>query len=145
MAASQHPESRAGQRNPMVTPEDLQRIIVEGDTELLVDRATRIGAGLAGQLTSTQLRNVFGTVRLIEAMWTPKKDDVQQTKAARQLLLLKPKLAYQAKRQRGRGVEELERVLVPVIELVGKDYARFQRFVEFFEAIVAYHTAAGAE
>ena len=67
----------------------------------------------------------------------------------RKLILLKPKMAYRARRERGRGVEELTNVLDPAIDLVmgGADLKtqqeRFHRFVEFFEAILAYHKAAG--
>jgi CRISPR-associated protein Csm2 len=56
----------------------------------------------------------------------------------RELLLLKPKLAYQARRA-GRGMANLQQVLDPAIGLVGNDRERFQNFVDFFEAIVAYH------
>ena len=37
----------------------------------------------------------------------------------------------------------LKQVLTQAIDLVGRDRARFTRFVEFFEAIMAYHKAAG--
>jgi CRISPR-associated protein Csm2 len=125
--------------------EDCQRIIVEGDTETLVKRAEAIGATLAGQLTTAQIRNVFGTVRKIEMLWRAQATPAEQRQAVRQLLLLKPKLAYQAKRQRGRGVEELQRVLVPAIDMIQDKRDRFQNFMDFFEAIVAYHLAAGPQ
>lgn len=122
----------------------LRSIIQEGDANLLVNVAEDIGKGLARQLTTSQIRNVFGTVRQIEMSWSPQADDEEQQEASRQLLLLKPKLAYQAKRERGKGMEQLTQVLVPAIDLVGKDRKNFLRFVEFFEAILAYHTAHGA-
>lgn len=122
---------------------DLERIIVEGDAPFLTEVAQGIGTGLARQLTTSQIRNIFGTVRQIETNWGPRATAQQQKQAARQLILLKPKLAYQAKRERGKGVQGLADVLIPSIDLVGEDRARFQNFMDFFEAILAYHTAAG--
>ncbi|RMG91705.1 MAG: type III-A CRISPR-associated protein Csm2 [Chloroflexi bacterium] len=121
--------------------QDLQRIIQEGDADLLVKVALELGKGLARQLTTSQIRNIFGTVRQIEMSWSPQADEEEQKWAARQLMLLKPKLAYQAKRERGRGVTMLAEVLTPAIDMVGNDREKFQNFVDFFEAILAYHTA----
>ena len=117
--------------------------MIEGDARLLTEQAAAIGASLARQLTTSQIRNVFGTVRQIEMNWGPRATQQQHRSAARQLTLLKPKLAYQAKRERGGGVQELADVLTPAIDLVGDDRDRFQNFIDFFEAILAYHTAAG--
>jgi CRISPR-associated protein Csm2 len=131
--------------NPKMSSEDLRRIIVLGDSRTLVDKAKEIGDMLVRQLTTSQIRNVFGTVRQIQMMWVPQATPQQQQQATRQLLLLKPKLAYQARRERGKGVEILNNVLSPAIDLVGDDRGRFQNFVDFFEAILAYHTAAGGQ
>jgi CRISPR-associated protein Csm2 len=130
-------------KGPKLSAEDIHRIIVEGNSEVLVARAEDVGQALARQLTTSQIRNLFGTVRQIEMMWIPQATENERRQATRQLLLLKPKLAYQAKRERGKGVEILRDVLSPAIELVGDDRQRFQNFVDFFEAILAYHTAAG--
>lgn len=130
---------------PHPSQQDLQTIIQRGDSKMMVLWAERIGQALARQLTTSQIRNIFGTVRQIEMMWVPRATDQQQRQAARQLLLLKPKLAYQARRERGKGVETLNDILAPAIDLVGEDRERFQNFVDFFEAILAYHTAAGGQ
>lgn len=128
-----------------LSPEDYRRIIVDGDAQVLTSHAETIGTSLARQLTTSQIRNVFGTVRQIEMSWTPRATEKDQKYAARQLILLKPKLAYQARRERGKGVQELANVLMPAIDLVGEDRGHFQNFVDFFEAILAYHTAAGGQ
>jgi len=130
---------------PMPPSADLQAIIKENRPDLLVKWAEGIGTGLARQLTTSQIRNIFGTVRQIEMHWGPKATAQQRKHAARQLILLKPKLAYQARRERGSGVQQLAKVLIPAIDLVGEDRERFQNFVDFFEAILAYHTAAGGQ
>jgi CRISPR-associated protein Csm2 len=128
-----------------LSPEDCRRIVIDGDARLLTEQAEAIGTSLARQLTTSQIRNVFGTVRQIEMNWGPRATEMQRRNAARQLILLKPKLAYQAKRERGKGVEELANVLIPAIDLVGEDRDHFQNFMDFFEAILAYHTAAGGK
>lgn len=129
---------------------DSQRIISEGDVSLLVDTAKEVGNSLARQLTTSQIRNIFGEVRRIQMSWPPDaaNDKVKANEAFRSVVLLQPKLAYQARRERGRGVEELQMVLDPCIEEIRRapeDRRRlyFTRFVDFFEAILAYHKAAG--
>jgi CRISPR-associated protein Csm2 len=129
----------------LLSPGDCRSIIVEGDAELLVNRAKSIGTTLARELTTSQIRNVFGTVRQIDMLWRPQATAEECRQAVRQLLLLKPKLAYQARRQRSRGVEKLESVLVSAIDMVEGDRGRFQNLLDFFEAIVAYHVAAGGK
>jgi len=52
-------------------------------------------------------------------------------------------MAYRARKERGQAVGQLVSVLSPAIDLVGDDRERFERFVEFFEAILAYHKAHG--
>jgi CRISPR-associated protein Csm2 len=63
----------------------------------------------------------------------------------RRLNMLKPKLFYQAKRNP--DVEPLRAVLVEAIdEVAGKPTdrrQRFERFMELFEAILAYHRFHG--
>jgi len=126
---------------------DLQSIIVKGDAKVTVEQARKLGENLAQQkLTTNQIRNIFGTVRRIEMNWPENASEEQARKAHRDLLLLKPKLAYQAKREggrRGRGVETLRQVLDQAIDLVEGEHDRFQNFVDFFEATLAYHKAYG--
>lgn len=145
--------------------ETLKKIIVDGDITLLLDLAKQLGGELARQLTTSQIRNIFGEVRRIELNWPAHANDrdigatvdngnvVDQRRKAqqayRQVVLLRPKLAYQSRRERGRGVEVLSNVLDPCLELIqvastDKDRREyFGRFVDFFEAILAYHKAAG--
>ncbi|HFD40284.1 MAG TPA: type III-A CRISPR-associated protein Csm2 [Anaerolineae bacterium] len=138
-----------------LTDETLEAIISDVDGSApLVEWAEKLGYVLkALQLSTSQIRNIFGTVRQIEMDWEgqalaeeEREDAVRQ--AAKRLGLLRPKLAYQAGRQQGKGkegVQALADVLTPAISLVGQDPNRFQNFVSFFEAILAYHTAAGGQ
>ena len=129
---------------------DSRGIIVQGDVSLLIDTAEKVGSSLARQLTTSQIRNIFGEVRRIQMNWPSDatNDKEKADEAFRSVVLLKPKLAYQAKRERGHGVEELQMALDPCIDEIrrapeDKRHLYFTRFVDFFEAILAYHKKSG--
>lgn len=136
--------------------EVLQKI-VQGDevlsARLTVEWAEKLGRDLKNNgLKTSQIRNVFGEVRRIEMRWPVEANsprDVQDARTAeRDLLLLKPKLRYQAKREQERrssGIDDLAQVLIDSIDLVDGNREHFQRFVDFFEAILAYHKAEGGK
>ena len=93
-------------------------------------------------LRNTQIRNIFTEVRKIFALRTQDPDA-----ALRRLQMLKPKLAYQAARHH--QVKLLKDVLSEAVDQVIKiedpttrDVA-FVRFMDLFEAILAYHKAYG--
>lgn len=109
------------------------RVITEGG-EILVKKAGQLGQQLVQErLTTSQIRNIYGAVKKMQM-----KGELDTHK----LLMLKPKLAYAAKRHGG-GVETLKDVLTQAIDLVGDDSKKFNRFVDFFEAILAYHKFYG--
>ncbi len=128
-----------------VIPKDRVVAIITGDEpQLLVEEAEQAGQQLAnGRLTKSQIRNIFGTVRQIQSKWPASISPEEEKARVRELLLLKPKLAYQAARQG--AVEPLADVLDVAIDQVRGDRARFQRFVDLFEAILAYHTSYGGK
>ena len=134
-------------QTPVPSRQEIERIL-DGDVEKLVTWADSLGHGLARneRLTTSQVRGFFGAVRQIEAEVQPGQTELEEP-TYRKLVLLKPKLAYQAQREidnrKGEGVLRLKEVLTPAIELVGRDAQRFRNLVEFFEAILAYHKAAG--
>jgi CRISPR-associated protein Csm2 len=109
------------------------RVITEGG-EILVKEAEQRGQQLARNLTTSQIRNIYSAVKKMQM----KGGELDTHK----LLMLKPKLAYAAKRHGG-GVDTLKDVLTQAIDLVGNDSKKFNRFVDFFEAILAYHRAYG--
>ncbi|MFN8493519.1 MAG: type III-A CRISPR-associated protein Csm2 [Caldilineaceae bacterium] len=133
-----------------VPENDLKQIIEQGNAETLVNTAQTFGTELfdVDKLSKSQIRNVFGEVRQIEAEWQSDSSE-QASKNMRRLLLLKPRMAYQ--RAREKKTEALMILLTAAIDLVAKakapqeQYLRFRHFVEFFEAILAYHTAAGGK
>lgn len=135
---SQEERGRGQSQQPRAQDERLsqqqvQQIIRQGG-KALVDAAEKLGPRLKnGGLTTSQIRNVYGTVKQME----------MRPFDANEFILLKPKLAYAAARANTNGARELKDVLTWAIDEVGTDETKFARFVDFFEAILAYHKAAG--
>ncbi len=152
-----------------ISDQEFKAIIVDGNYDTLVDIAQKVGAELASsKLSTSQIRGIFGTVRRIEMDWSDPSRQKQQgdagkavdpsvpektLQAQREFALLRPRLAYQAKRENGQAVQKLRNVLEPSIIKVNegkqegeiKYYKRFRNFVDFFEAILAYHRANGGK
>jgi CRISPR-associated protein Csm2 len=129
---------------------DVRAIIQNNDIERLVTLAETEGRNLQnGGLTTSQIRLAFGKVRQIEAMWSI---EGQREQAERQLMLLKPRIAYQAARDGKEGSNLLRNILAEGIDAVFENTApgsvertdRFRRFTELFEAVLAYHKVAGS-
>ncbi|RIK43193.1 MAG: type III-A CRISPR-associated protein Csm2 [Chloroflexi bacterium] len=133
----------------MAASQEIHTIITDADgAQTLVQYADRVGKQLKDSgLTTSQIRAVFGEVRQIQAQW--QMGEQQQALARRRLTLLKPKMAYRARRERGRAVEMLVAELEPALDVViaesdaERQSVYFGHFVEFFEAILAYHKAYG--
>lgn len=119
-------------------------VIAEGGKPL-VDEAEKLGEQISNRrsgVTTSQIRKVFSAVKKIE-MKVKMGEELQLN----ELIMLKPKLAYVAARapdQRRANTEKLKDVLTQAIGLVD-DKTKFQNFVSFFEAILAYHKAFGGE
>ena len=136
----------------LVLPETLQQIITEQtpeSTAVLISRAEAIGSRLAREITTSQIRNIFGTVRMIEQdvkMLTD--DELLPIQVQRSLQMLRPKLAYQYGRAQGDNTKKaamgaLTTILSDAISLVGSSVPNFRNFMDFFEAILAYHRRFG--
>ena len=127
----------------------LSTIITDANgAETLVKEADDLGKNFKNQrMTTNQIRAIFNEVRQIQGMWDI--NDENRKKALRRFVLLKPKMAYRARKERGNAVRSLVEILDPAVDLViaekdeEKQDANFQRFVEFFEAILAYHKSYG--
>ena len=121
-------QNRQGQRRGYTLPDN----VIEHGGEPLVKAAENLGRILKDNgLKTSQIRKVYTAVKKIQ--WSGFEKN--------QLIMLKPKLAYTAARHR--SVEQLRDVLTIAIDKVGDDKNKFQNFVDFFEAILAYHKAAG--
>jgi len=131
--------------------EDIQSFILRDDTaKQMVQFADKLAKEIHSDVSTSQIRNVYGTVKKLEMQ---NKFD---SKAYRQLLLLKPKLAYargradpkkkttQAEPKKKTSFEKLEEALGDAIDAVSIEKPEtFKRFCNFFEAILAYHKSHG--
>ncbi|MDX9955265.1 MAG: type III-A CRISPR-associated protein Csm2 [Anaerolineae bacterium] len=128
-----------------ISPQEMQQIVTNPErADLVVKYANSLGQELSRTLNTSQIRALFGEVRQIEGQMT-----VDHKTAWRRLHLLKPKMAYRVRRAQGAGVRGLVEVLNPAVDevLKAKDEETqkkyFKHFVEFFEAILAYHKYHG--
>lgn len=114
--------------------------------ELLVNKSEELALELKNKkMTTSQIRALFGEVRQIEAEWDMEN---KRDEAYRRLILLRPKMAYRARKERGDAVPLLVKILDKAVVEITKGKVeerdlRFRNFVEFFEAILAYHKAHG--
>ena len=106
----------------------------------LIAHGKEIGQRLAKkpiELKTSQIRRFFDSLKNIQSKIT--KESFEQYRD--EIVLLRPKLAYAAGRQR-RQVEDLMKVLDPAISKI-ENYEDFNCFIQFVETIVAYHKYAG--
>jgi len=105
----------------------------------LVEYADNLGDYLAREvkLKTSQIRKFLDAVNEIKSRSFREKFDFE-----REVILLRPKLAWAAGRQREVG--PLMRVLDPCMKRV-KDEKDFTNFARFVEAIVAYHRFHGGK
>lgn len=120
-----------GQRRGYTLPDN----VIEHGGEPLVKAAEDLGNMLERRrLKTSQIRKVYGAVKKIQMSDEFRRND---------LIMLKPKLAYAA--ARNNAVTDLKDALTQAIDKVGDDPIRFKNFVDFFEATLAYHRAAGGQ
>ncbi|SFD80856.1 type III-A CRISPR-associated protein Csm2 [Thermophagus xiamenensis] len=112
--------------------------ITKGVNQETVSFADELGKYLKeNNLTTSQIRNVFGEIKRIQIK------GYEQEKPS--FYLLKPKMAYAASRVDGfksKGIKAFKEVF----DLAHKnviDDKTYKNFVDFFEAILAYHKSYG--
>ncbi|WP_081440068.1 type III-A CRISPR-associated protein Csm2 [Rhodothermus marinus] len=112
--------------------------------------AERFGRCLAGRdpdqkrysaLTTSQIRNIYGEVERMRM----KGFDLSA------MLLLKPRLTYATSRNATDGSKDFNKVFIRAIDAIleakeeSEQAQRFERFADFFEAVLAYHRAYGGK
>lgn len=116
--------------------------ITQGIDKECVNFADKLGEQLtSGKLSTSQIRNIFGELKRIELR------GFGAEKSA--FYLLKPKMAYAAGRANNAGVSRFKEVFDEAFNAVDTDGLEadkhFKNFVDFFEAILAYHKAHGGK
>ena len=92
-------------------------------------------------LSTSQIRNVFGEVQRMRMKGFNEPA----------FLLLKPRLVYSTMRNGTDGSRDFKDVFEPAIDAViepdfeDEKQQRFERFADFFEAVLAYHRAFGGK
>ncbi|SHK45469.1 type III-A CRISPR-associated protein Csm2 [Rhodothermus profundi] len=117
-------------------PDDLARCKPEE-----IDRiADQMGKAFKN-IKTAQLRNVFAHINRMRTRW---RHDQDFQKLRRDLVMLKPRLAYAAGRQREvREMSEAFRKAINAV-LASKDFGEALRnFFDLIEAVVAYHKYYG--
>lgn len=130
---------------------DMNAVITDTTGQKLVSEAKNLAERIYKNLKASQVRKVFTEVRKIEALW---EQEDKRGAALRRLVMLKPKLAYQEKRQErrdGSPMKPLSTALTSAIDIVAneknteKQDTYFRNFIEFFEAVLAYHKYLGGQ
>jgi CRISPR type III-A-associated protein Csm2 len=97
-------------------------------------------------LSTNQIRNVYGEVKRIEMLLGSDPKEKEWKTVESKVLLLKPKMAYSAKRDKSIPAKCLYEIVKASIEVVENSnleekITSFQNFAKLFEAIIAYHRA----
>src|SRR5687767_12591343 len=92
-------------------------ILDQSSTAMLVKEAEALGKSLAkprdtrmNPLSTSQIRAIYGEVLRIKADWLESRNEEKKSKAMRAFLLLRPKMAYRARKEGG-AVKDLVDVL----------------------------------
>ena len=122
--------------------EKIKSFIQRDDTaKQMVNFAEELAKDIVRDVSTSQIRNAYGTVKKLEMQ------SAFTDKSHRELLLLKPKLAYaRGRASKKETFKKLEDALGAGIDAVDvKQPETFKRFCNFFEAILAYHKANGGK
>ncbi len=144
--------TQKAEHNEMLTNQDATAWVVNGPTPDIIDKVDCFGKHIGKDLkkgnndqrvTTSQIRQIFTKMKSIEAKGFDKPG--QQS----EFTMLKPYLAYAAKRQNKEGLDKLKDRLTCGMEAVfaagsvQEQAQRFKNFCKLFEAILAYHKAHG--
>jgi len=124
-------------------------IIEKKDSRALVVAGEAIGLYLKAEgITSSQMRNIFGYAKKIDQEVKNTNEPLSDG-VVHKLLLLSPKLAYVAGREKSRdkkgALELLRDFFDRCVEKIGTDAKKFKRFIDLFESILSYHKFYGAK
>lgn len=113
---------------------DLKKLSIER----LVEIANDVGASIAQSVKTNQIRRFLDGTRKVEAE-LKSKEPFEKVKD--QIILLRPKLAYAA--GRNREVKDLAEILDVAVKSAAQTQENFVKFLKFMESIIAYHRFYG--
>lgn len=126
-----------------ISREQIQAAVEQGGNHI-VEIAEPIGECLGRKLpsneklTTSQIRNIFAIAKKMQMRGVDWEEFV----------LLKPKIAYVTrKKNANRGSRILGYILIEAVDAAYKkrDEKYFKNFMDFFEAILAYHVSSGGK
>ncbi len=139
-AAHNRPRQAPRDQGPGTDTTAFARAVRDGIDNDFIVWAEGFGRSISRSVTTSQIRNIYGTVKKLEM-----SADIDMPA----VLLLKPRIAYAT--ARNKGLDDLAQVVTKAIDAVNEGDSpaqkreRFQRFCKGFEAILAYHRAAGGK
>lgn len=125
--------------NGYLTDRDMKQIVENGNMQVVVTKAKEAAQHMTkdkDKVTSSQLRNIFGTIKKIQL----KVNSGRDVNFQKELLLLIPKLYYASKRANGK-LDKLRDDIEGMVKLIGNDTNKFNNFYNYIEAVLAYHKA----
>lgn len=148
-------QRNSGGGNESRFPSEQIREALDQEGEKLVELAEKVAEKLVGgEVTKTQLRKVFGEVRKIHFRFISEYKAEEQhsneqilKETRNRLAMLKPRLVYAAAKSDNK-LKELSDVVINCVTIINNcDDQNFKRyflaFVNFFEAVLAFHRARG--
>jgi len=119
-------------------------VSLKSDLMDLVKKAKKIGETLSNSLKTNQLRKFHGHLTKIWSKYAYNRRTYNQDHQAfkedilNEVHFMKIFLAYQVGRGVSEGIEELKKVLEPLINEI-KTPEDFEKFKKFYDAVLAYH------
>ncbi len=127
--------------------DELRKVLEAGDAQSLDKLAETYGQAwgnkppwVKNRFATYQIRGIVGDVERLRHNASNFADDAE---AQRTFRLLRPKVAYVARRYHDEDLYEFARVMRVAIDTVGADAERFRRFLDLFDSMLYYFRAAG--
>ncbi|WP_292459990.1 type III-A CRISPR-associated protein Csm2 [Methanothermococcus sp.] len=135
------PKNSKTQNKSILTDNDINNILnlSSENINILIEKAEELSKEIK-DIPSSKLRDFYDYVVQIEESM----DDNSNENWYLKLMLLKPKMAYQAsketdKKKKKPALETLEGEFTKMLDAIKSDENKFKNFKTFFEAVVAYH------
>lgn len=125
-----------------------EKLTKEETVRLVNEEARKLGEQLAtgkSSMTTSQLRKFFHELKATEEKI---KAGVDEDALAISLGLFKAKVAYNVKRQGSKVPDEFKQLVDKAVTIINSSQNKteaFQNFLDYMEAIIAYHKHSGGK
>lgn len=151
MGKQQHQKKQSqSQKNPslpsILSNDDIEKILKLGENndnnciKILLEKADELAEKFK-QIPSSKLRDFYDYVVQIDESLDGNEENNENWYL--KLMLLKPKMTYQASKESDRkkqpALKLLESEFSKILDKIDNDVSKFKNFKTFFEAVVAYH------